>query len=176
MEDHYSGSLILLYWWWVVYCCIRQLFSGENYNWSQQPFHCRIHVNTFILSALLQTCRPFMWKSEPALRKDYRIPKVKHGLTWSLFHQEVDSQEVFLLSEKVYCQFVFKSITFQMGPPLRGFTQTSVWLRCHRLCVLKPADNTDACRLLPLSSCIFFCLECRMLELWVLAESFPGLR
>lgn len=116
-----------------------------NYNWSQQPFQCRIHVNTFILSALLQTCRPFMWKSEPALRKDYRIPKVKHRLTWSLFHQEVDSQDESLLFEKVYCQFVFKSITFQMGPPLRRFTQTlSLWLRCHRLCVLKPADDTDA--------------------------------
>lgn len=98
MEDHYSGSLILLHWWWVVYWSMSQLFSGGNYNRSQQPFHCRIHVNTFILSALLQTCRPFMWKSEPALRKDYRIPKVKHGLTWSLFHQEGDTQDDSLLS------------------------------------------------------------------------------
>lgn len=145
MEDHYSGSLILLHWWWVVYCCMSQLFSGGNYNCSQQSFHCWIHVNTFILSALLQTCRPFMWKSEPALRKDYRIPKVKHGLTWSLFHQEVDSQDVSLLSEKAYCQVVLKSITFQMGSPLLSFTQTlSMWLRGHRLCVLKPADDTDA--------------------------------
>lgn len=112
MEDHYSGSLILLHWWWVVYCCMSQLFSGGNYNWSQQPFHCRIHVNTFILSALLQTCRPFTWKSEWALREDYRIPKVKHGLTSSLFHQEVDSQDASLLSENGYCRFVFKSIAF----------------------------------------------------------------